>query len=227
MLAAEISAAEFGNGSKFIAGFAGNKTDSYYQYSKIYKILSEYKATGLYNILNGTYTSGNDDSRNVTPVELSQIKETLKNEKNKAGRFSLNPANNPEFKVVGWSTLTKDGTDFTKKSNIVSNESKTSLKVAKGLDSIPVEKDSLKIYLLPCNENGEPSVEDTYIEDSNNKRVYTNRFYIPTDTPPEPGDGGYTLTAKIIADNPAIAQVEQIRAMQAAGTVNRPKFCPI
>ncbi|MBQ8913483.1 MAG: zinc ribbon domain-containing protein [Lachnospiraceae bacterium] len=32
--------------------------------------------------------------------------------------------------------------------------------------------------------------------------------------------------AKIIADNPAIAQVEQIRAMQAAGTVNRPKFCP-
>lgn len=112
-------------------------------------MISEYKSTGLYNILSGTYTPA-DTASDAASADNSTVIDTLNKNHNKFGRFSLNPVNNPEFKVVGSEGLSKDGTDFTKPTHTFSNKSNISLKVAMGLDSIPVVKESLKIYLLPC-----------------------------------------------------------------------------
>ena len=73
--------------------------------------ISEYKARDLYNILSGTYES-TDPTRTVTSADLDRVKSILNLSKNEAGRFALNPANNPEFKVVGRASLTKDGSDL-------------------------------------------------------------------------------------------------------------------
>ena len=186
------------------SGLDGNKADFYYQYDAIYKLLSQYKATGLYNILNGTY-SPSSVSRETSPVDYSDVKDTLLQKKNKIGRFSLNPANNPEFKVVGREALTKNEENKINFSNAAysfTNESNISLKVTMGLDSIPVVKESLKVYLLNCDDEG--NVDDAYETETDSQgnvtRFYKNRIYPAAEAvKSEPSDGGYTFTAKINA----------------------------
>ena len=76
-------------------------------------MISEYKSTGLYNILSDTYTPA-DTASDAASADYSTVIDTLNKNHNKFGRFSLSPVNNPEFKVVGREGLSKDGTDFTK-----------------------------------------------------------------------------------------------------------------
>ena len=179
----------------------GNLADYYYPYESVFKLVSQYKATGLYNILNGTYNTIN--SRNISTDDESYIRNTLADNENPKGRFVLNPSNNPEFKIVGRDALLiEDGKiDFSKSAYSLLNESNITLKVAMGLDSIPIIKDSLKIYMLECNDKGE--VEDSYYTDEETlKRVYTNRIYPASDSINIEGNGGdYMLTAKLVAEN--------------------------
>lgn len=169
----------------------GNHSESYYLYDDIYyEILSSYKVTELYSIISGTFTS--DDASRV--AETKSIPETLKSYEVKAAKFQLNPANNPEYKVVGRDGLKKDGTDFvnvdntTNSENDLSNESNITVKVDVGLDAIPLKVDTLKVYLLPCDAKGETSVED-----KPENRIYPN----PSVPPYEKNGTGYTFTTKI------------------------------
>ena len=163
----------------------GNSTDVYYLYDDIYAdILSEYKVTELYSIMNGTFED--EDSSRAAGVE--SVQNLLKPNEVKAGKLRLNPANNPEFKVVGREGLKKDGNDFKDPANELSNESNITLKVDVGLDAIPLDKDTLKVYLLPCDLYGTPGAQDIP-----ENRIYPN----PKDPPYEKNGTGYTFTIKI------------------------------
>ncbi len=167
----------------------GNSTDVYYLYDDIYAdVLSEFKVTQLYSILNGTYE---DEDSSRTAVAES-IPELLKPNEVKAGKLTLNPANNPEFKVVGREGLKKDGTDFNNPANDLSNESNITLKVDVGLDAIPLNKDTLRVYLLPCDITGTLGAEDIPAN-----RIYPN----PSDPPYEKNGTGYTFTTKITKES--------------------------
>ena len=171
----------------------GNHSDFYYLYDEIYAdVLSSFKVTELYSIMSGTF----DDASRAAATK--NIPETLKDFKVSAGKFQLNPANNPEFKVVGREGLKKDGSDFinpvdntTNMANDLSNESNITVKVDVGLDAIPLNVNTLKVYLLPCNANGVPTVED-----KPQNRIYPD----PSDPPYEKNGTGYTFTTKIVKD---------------------------
>ena len=163
----------------------GNSSDIYYLYDDIYAdVLSEFKVTQLYSIMNGTY----EDEDSSRAADAKSIPDLLEPNEVKAGKLTLNPANNPEFKVVGREGLEKDGKDFNNPANDLSNESNITLKVDVGLDAIPLNKDTLKVYLLPCDIYGTPGAEDIPAN-----RIYPN----PSDPPYEKNGTGYTFTTKI------------------------------
>lgn len=176
----------------------GNSTDVYYLYDDIYTdVLSTFKVTQLYSIMNGTYTD-EDTSR---AAAAKSIPELLKPNEIRLGKLSLNPANNPEFKVVGREGLKKNGTDFTNPANDLSNESNITLKVDVGLDAIPLNKDTLRVYLIPCDATGTLGAEDIPAN-----RIYPN----PSDPPYEKNGTGYTFTTKITKEGCKNAAGEQV-----------------
>lgn len=135
----------------------GNATDHYYLYEEISApILNDYKITEVYHMLNGNYTGGDSSSRAAT---ISSVQETLSENKITTGFFSLNPANNPTFVVSGRNTLAKDGTDFDTEHVTnweISSGTKVQVEVSTGLDGIPLEGDSLGVYVIECDAKGEP-----------------------------------------------------------------------
>ncbi|MBR3646429.1 MAG: hypothetical protein IKN54_08415, partial [Lachnospiraceae bacterium] len=139
----------------------GNATDTYYLYDDIYAdVLADFKVTNIYSILNGSFT----DSDASRAASAQNIPEILKNYKIKAGKFQLNPANNPEFTVVGREGLEKDENgkllayNFANPVNDLTNESNITVKIDVGLDAIPLNIQTLRVYLLPVSADG--SVDD-------------------------------------------------------------------
>ena len=175
------------SGEQTEADKLGNPTNTYYLYNEIGDILADYKVTELYSIMSGTFTTSDTaraaDATNI-PAKLSS--KVISN-----GRFSLNPANNPEFKVVGREGLAKDGSAFTNPSNSLANGEPISVKVDVGLDAITLVKESLRPYLLPSDANAKATVAD----------IPENRIYPKLgDKPYEVSGTGYTFTTKITSD---------------------------
>lgn len=130
----------------------GNVTSTYYMYEDIAtSILSNHKITEVYHMLNGSYLTA-DTSRSVETVNA--VTSLLNSKVVSTGRFSLNPANNPTFSVSGRDPLVKDGNDFAGNNNDITNGASVVIEVATGLDAIPLNGDSLKVYALPCDANG-------------------------------------------------------------------------
>ena len=170
----------------------GNATDTYYLYDDIYaEVLADFKVTNIYSILNGSFT----DSDASRAASAQNIPEILKNYKIKAGKFQLNPANNPEFKVVGREGLEKDENgkllayNFANPANDLTNESNITVKIDVGLDAIPLNIQTLRVYLLPVSADGS-------VDDKPENRIYPE----PSDPPYEKNGTGYTFTTKIIKD---------------------------
>jgi len=133
----------------------GNATTHYYLYEDISSsILSDYKITEVYHMLNGTYVNGSSDSDRSATVK--SVIETLEENTLNVGRFSLNPKNNPTFVVSGYSELKKDGSDFSNSDYNISKDASVVVEVSTGLDAISLVSDGLKVYLLPCDANGTP-----------------------------------------------------------------------
>ncbi len=137
----------------------GNKQTIYYLYDDISsEILANHKITELYSMFNGTYiyTKG---ERAVTQADANSILTKLASKEISNGKFILNPENSPTFQLSGREGLKGDGTDFYTPSNgntdnNISNNSTAIIEVAPGLDAIPLDGDSLRVYVQECDANG-------------------------------------------------------------------------
>ncbi len=142
----------------------GNKQDIYYLYDDISTaVLANHKITELYSMFNGTYALS-DAGRSAEAADVTAIKKLLESKQNSKGKFNLNPANNPTFLLSGRSGLKKDGKDFYSASNPttdnnITTDSTAIIEVSPGLDGISLNSDSIKVYIVECNEFGN-SVDD-------------------------------------------------------------------
>ena len=139
----------------------GNTLSYYYYNDDIYTdLLSTYKATEVYKILNGTYTKENIKyfkDKNLSDEEISkkvtEVKSVLSKSQNQtvAGTFSLNPENNPYFEIDGYKEIHSDSLEqiFTtlRDENLFTNGNPLNISILVGLDQAPIIEDSIGIRL--------------------------------------------------------------------------------
>ena len=136
----------------------GNSTSTYYLYDDIYSgVLENNTITDVYKMLSGTYLFSNN-KRDAGSIE--QVVSILGNNEMEKSNFSLNPENNPLFFVNGKDVLRKDGADFTGSDYLITNGSSVVVEISTGLDGISLNAASLRPYLLPCDANGNASVDN-------------------------------------------------------------------
>lgn len=137
----------------------GNKTSIYYLYEDIATaVLGEVKITDVYHILSGVYGLEKESSRSAeTNSLIAKVKSTLEKNVVNTGSFSLNPANNPTFSVSGKEPLQKDengNVNFASGNYDITNGSQVIMEVTPGLDNIPLDGNSLKVYFIECDAKG-------------------------------------------------------------------------
>lgn len=165
----------------------GNKQEIYYLYDDISAdILSNHKITELYSMFNGTfaYTVA---SRASEDIDIDAIKTSLAAKQNSKGKFNLNPANNPTFLLSGRPGLKKDGTDFFSASNPttdnnITTDSTAIIEVSPGLDGISLNGDSIKVYILECNQYGAPLDEVKFYPITTKSKSGTGYKFVSTIT---------------------------------------------
>lgn len=140
-------------GNESVDDSHGNSTSEFYVYDDVNTadLLGKYKITELYKMQSGTYTL-TDSSR---AAESGAVLTSLVSKKKGASKFRLNPRNNPVFSVSG-------------KPTAISNNSNIVLEVKPGLDGYVLQKDSLRPYILACDETGKALVEN----------ISANRIYL-------------------------------------------------
>ena len=127
----------------------GNSTDSYYMNSEMTDILSSYKITDLYHILNGSLTDGS--GRAAAPAAVVQ---QLSQKAVNKSQFSLNPANNPHFVVTSRNALNEEKTLDNPEYQLTAGNSQIEVEVTPGLDKFPILSATVGVYLYECDENG-------------------------------------------------------------------------
>lgn len=137
----------------------GNKTNIYYLYEDIATaVLGEVKITDVYHILSGVYGLEKNSTRSAESNSLiTKVKATLEKNVVNTGSFSLNPANNPTFSVSGKEPLKKDengNVNFAGGNYDITNGSQVIMEVTPGLDNIPLDGSSLKVYCIECDATG-------------------------------------------------------------------------
>ncbi|SFI99047.1 hypothetical protein SAMN04487775_11037 [Treponema bryantii] len=122
----------------------GNCANYYYLYNEIASSsIADYKVTELYSVLNGTSSRAATDTKTV--------KDLLTKLKKGTGQFFLNPKNNPTFKLASWKARE---TPADEESGFVTfHGAGISIDVEPGLDSYPIDKDSLKVYFIEAEYN--------------------------------------------------------------------------
>ena len=126
--------------------------------------------------MNGTDTLKNKER---SADDRDAIKELLAENARQEAMFSLNPANSPYFTVSGMKTLTKSGKDFESADNgyfVIQGAQTLEVSVFMGSDSIElVDDEEFYVYLLECNEYGEPIDENGAVlneeDDNSNYRI--------------------------------------------------------
>lgn len=134
----------------------GNSIDYYYLNSDLAELFTEgYKITELYHILNGTY-SGNT-SRTTAPDGVVSL---LHSDSTKitTGQFRLNPENSPHFVVSARSILESGHT--VDESPLTNGNSKLEVEITPGLDGHLIKEDTIGIYLVRCDNYGNPLKAD-------------------------------------------------------------------
>ena len=141
----------------------GNSVNYFYLYEgDLYNsIFDSYGMTNAYRLLNGSFSE--DDSRTLnTTLSPEAAKKDLENAENqeRRGFLSLNPKNNPYFKVSGHDPLNKEemenGTVFDNTENQITNNSNIVVEIYPGLDQTPLIQDNIGLYLLPADYYGKP-----------------------------------------------------------------------
>ena len=141
----------------------GNKVNHFYLYEgDLYNsIFDSYGMTNAYRLLNGSFSD--DDSRTLTTsLSPEDAKNDLKNTayQETRGFLSLNPKNNPYFKVSGHEPLDpqemENGTVFDDTEHHITNNSTIVVEVYPGLDQTPLKQESIGLYLLRADYYGNP-----------------------------------------------------------------------
>ncbi|MBQ1972176.1 MAG: Ig-like domain repeat protein, partial [Treponema sp.] len=137
----------------------GNTLTYYYFNDDIYSdLLSVYKATELYKILNGSYTRENiKPFKNLSDEQIATKVLEVKNILNEAtkqtkkGTFSLNPENNPYFELDGYKEVDTDSIEekatVLKSKNPLTNGNPLNISILVGLDQAPIVEDTIGIKL--------------------------------------------------------------------------------
>ena len=134
----------------------GNSVDYYYLNSDLAELFTEgYKITELYHILNGTYAESN--ARTTSPDGVVTL---LKSDTTKVttGQFKLNPENSPHFVVSARSILEAGHT--IDEAPLTNGNSKLEVEIAPGLDGHLIKEETIGIYLVRCDNYGNPLKED-------------------------------------------------------------------
>lgn len=120
----------------------GNCATDYYLYNEIANSsIADLKVTELYAALNGTNSRSAIDS-NVVKTTLNQLKKST-------GTFFLNPQNNPTFKLSSWRARSTTDDGF-----VTFDSASINFDVEPGLDNYPINKDSLKVYMIEAEYDG-------------------------------------------------------------------------
>lgn len=163
----------------------GNSTEIYYLYEDIATtILSTTKITEVYHILSGVYNLNTDTAREISNATADTIKDNLAKNAVHTGSFSLNPANNPTFTVSGKDAFEKDAQgniNFSSGKYDITNGSQVVTEITPGLDNIPLNGDSLKIYFIECDLKGNvlTGAKKIYPKTEVKKSGNTYKFTVP------------------------------------------------
>ena len=139
----------------------GNSVKYFYLYEgELYStIFDSYGMTNAYKILNGSFTA-EDSSALSAALTQDDAKKSLEDDQYKETRgfWSLNPKNNPYFKVSGHEAFDEDamgdGTVFDDTEHNITNNSIVVVEVYPGLDQTPLVQDNLGLYLLKADFYG-------------------------------------------------------------------------
>lgn len=148
----------------------GNSCDYFYMYNgDLYNdVFHAYHLSNAYKILNGSFTEENEaalrkeaetynETINLSYKEVLKLLQDVNNHETK-GFFSLNPENNPSFKLTGHNPITKDdyatGEIFNDSTHHIQNTTLVVVEVSVGLDQFPILKDTLGLYLTQINDDG-------------------------------------------------------------------------
>ena len=156
----------------------GNATDLYYLNDTVSDLIRNYKISGLYHMKNGTFVAS--DASKTAEISES-VNTTLASKQLTAGKFTLNPANNPTFTMAD--TYVPDTESETPVWASVLNNASSTITVSPGLDGYAIVKDSLKVYALKCDAKGN-ILDET--------KIY------PSFTGPEASGSSYKLTPSFI-----------------------------
>lgn len=132
-----------------IEGDRGNATSVFYMNNDFAEIAG-FKTSIAYNILNGTRSASDS---------YASWKIALDEKKVDKATFSLNPVNNPYFDVQNYEPLNGG---FNDNYNFMNNN-KLTVNLYVGRDKKAIKTETIGIYLVPCNENGEIIDEESKI----------------------------------------------------------------
>lgn len=113
----------------------------------------KFKVKDLYAIKagNSNFTSDRAVSDEYLSEALEKINELFTNKSVSEGSLKLNPKNNPSFSV--------SGLELGEITN-VENERALTVQLSKGLDGIKIDRDSLKVYLIPVMDPQGNTIEN-------------------------------------------------------------------
>ena len=177
---------------------AGNKSEEYFLNNDIYtETIKKYTSLiDVYNITSGSYALEKKSSgRVLSASDWNQAKveeslaviEFLESKEISKGSFSLNPANNPTYQLVGLNALPGTANEINEKFEVLTSSetsakygvysgSQIQVKLSSGLDKSPIEKDSIGIYLLPFDMDQGQIVENI---EENRINIVKNGVFCP------------------------------------------------
>ncbi|WP_022932377.1 hypothetical protein [Treponema bryantii] len=125
----------------------GNAADVYYlsENEAISQLINQYKITGLYQMMAGTYSEDGTARAAIDPLSVLKANEIG------LGAFALDPENNPKFIVTNKYEISNG---ISKDDSKLINNSSLVVEVAPGLDGSPLDVSSLKVYAIQCDANG-------------------------------------------------------------------------
>lgn len=140
-------------------GDKGNCAAYFYLNNEISSdVIQTVKLTNAYYILNGTYDI-TDENREI----VEKVKSALSQKQLQKAVFSLNPLNNPSYELSGYTGLDdlKNASGSNQEKGYLNdsscelmNKTKQTVNISAGLDQIPLDKDTIGIFLQECDKNG-------------------------------------------------------------------------
>ena len=140
-------------------GDKGNGAAYFYLNNEISSdVIQTVKLTNAYYILNGTYDV-TDENREI----VEKVKSALSQKQLQKAVFSLNPLNNPSYELSGYTGLDdlKNASGSNQEKGYLNdsscelmNKTKQTVNISAGLDQIPLDKDTIGIFLQECDKNG-------------------------------------------------------------------------